>query len=145
LISHQPWDYAFGHGSALERFLELGGKILLLGCDHDNVTFLHYAEHIVDIPGKRVARFKVPVVEDGRRVWRDMAEIDTSGEGAHPNWPDRFFARIVDAYLAQTSNRGGRVGNAPCFIVDSRGLLAFALEVMKNVAADPQAAASLVQ
>ena len=143
LISHQPWNYAFGHESALDRFVQLEGKILLLGCDHDTVTFLHYAEHIVDIPEKRVARFKVPVAENGRRVWREMEEFDTSGEGAHPNWPDRFFARLADTYLAQTDNRGGQVGDARCFLLDSRGLLEFALSVMKAVALDPRAASSL--
>ncbi|MGH9374499.1 MAG: aminoglycoside N(3)-acetyltransferase, partial [Vicinamibacterales bacterium] len=116
LISHQPWNYPFGHGSALDRFVQLDGRILLLGCDHDTVTFLHYAEHIVDIPDKRVARFKVPVAEHGRRVWRDMEEFDTSDEGAHSNWPDRFFSRLVDTYLAQTNNRGGHVGDAHCFL-----------------------------
>jgi aminoglycoside 3-N-acetyltransferase len=138
LISSQPWDYAFGHGSALERFVELDGTILLLGCDHDTVTFLHYAEHIVDVPGKRVARYKVPVEEHGRRVWRDMEEFDTSDEGAHSNWPDRFFARLVDAYLARTNNAGGRVGDAQCFLLAARGLLEFVLPVMKAVAADPR-------
>jgi aminoglycoside N3'-acetyltransferase len=63
LLASQPWDYAFGADSALERLLLLDGKIVLLGSDHDAVTFLHYAEHIVDIPGKRVARYQVPVME----------------------------------------------------------------------------------
>jgi aminoglycoside 3-N-acetyltransferase len=143
LISEQPWDYAFGHRSALDRFVALDGKILLLGCDHDTVTFLHYAEHIVDIPEKRVARYEVPVNEDGRRVWRRMEEFDTSSEGAHPNWPGRFFARLVDAYLAQANNLGGYVGDARSFLLDARGLLEFALPVMKAVAADPRGAATL--
>ena len=60
----------------------LDGKILLLGCDHDTVTFLHYAEHIVDIPGKRVSKFKVPVSDGGICVWRDMEEFDTSDRRA---------------------------------------------------------------
>jgi aminoglycoside 3-N-acetyltransferase len=72
LFSSQPWNYAFGHDSALDRFVALDGRILLLGCDHDTITFLHYVEHIADIPGKRVARFKVPMAESGTRVWRDM-------------------------------------------------------------------------
>jgi aminoglycoside 3-N-acetyltransferase len=139
LISSQPWNYAFGRGSILERFVGLDGRILLLGCDHDNVTFLHYAEHIVDIPGKRVARFKVPVDENGTRVWRDMEEFD-SANGAHPNWPDRFFARLVDTYLKETNNSGDRVGYARAFLLDARGLLEFALPVMKAVAVDPAAA-----
>jgi len=132
LITEQPWDDAFGRGSALERFADLDGKILLIGSDHDAVTFLHYAEHIVDIPGKRIARFKVPVLEHGRRVWRDMAEVDT-GNPAHPNWPDRFFAQIVDEYLARTNNRGGRAGDAACVLIDARGLLELALAEMTRV------------
>jgi aminoglycoside 3-N-acetyltransferase len=131
LISEQPWDFAFGHGSALERFVELDGKILLLGCDHDNVTFLHYAEHIADVPDKRVARFKVPVLENGRRVWRDMAEFDTSAP-AHASWSEQLFGEIVESYLARTDNEGALVGDARSYLIDARGLLAFALAVMKD-------------
>lgn len=130
LISEQPWDYAFGAGSALERFVELDGRILLLGCDHDNVTFLHYAEHIVEIPGKRIANVEVPWLEDGRRVWREMAEVDTSSAGAHPSWPERFFAQIVNAHLSRTRNRGARVGHAHAFLTDARGMLDEALSQM---------------
>ena len=143
LISRQPWDYAFGRDSALDRFVALDGKILLLGSDHDTVTFLHYAEHIGDFAGKKVARYKVPVMVNGVRVWRDMAEFDTSGEGVHANWPDRFFALIVDSYLAQTGNRGGKVGDAQCYLISARGLLEFALPVMVRVAQDARAADGL--
>jgi hypothetical protein len=81
-----------------------------------------------------VARFQVPVREDGVRVWKAMEEFDTSDAGAHPNWPDRFFAAIVDAYLAQTGHRGGRVGGANCVLLEAAGLHAFALERMRAVA-----------
>jgi aminoglycoside 3-N-acetyltransferase len=144
LISRQPWNYAFGRGSALERFVSLDGHILLIGCDHDTVTFLHYAEHIADIPDKHVARFKVPVVENGERVWREMEEFDTSSRGAHANWPDRFFARLVDTYCANSGNRGGTVGDARSFLIDARRLLAFSLQMMTAVARDPAAAEMLV-
>ena len=108
LCAEQPWDYALGRGSPLERLLDLDGRILLLGCDHDSVTFLHYVEHVADFPDKRIARFQVPVLEDGRRVWRWMEEVDSSSEGAHAHWPDRFFAKIVDAHLAATEKTNGR-------------------------------------
>ena len=134
LFSFQPWDYAFGHDSPLERFAALDGKILLLGCDHDTVTFLHYVEHVADFPGKRIARFQVPVLEGGVRVWRPMAEVDSSGDGAHANWPDRFFATLVDGYLAATGNHGGRVGDAPSYLLSSRGLLEYARPIMERVA-----------
>lgn len=145
LFSRQPWDYAYGCDSVLARFVEIGGKILLLGCDHDTVTFLHHVEHIVDIPDKRVARFKVPILEDGARVWRDMEEFDTSGDGAHPNWPDRFFAKIVDTYLIQSGLHGGKVGDATCYLLPAGGLLEFALPVMKGVAWDRAAAGGLAE
>ncbi len=134
LFSEQPWDFPFGRGSALDRFVELNGKILLIGCDHDNVTFLHYAEHLLDVPGLRIVTMEVPWMEDGLRVWKEVREVDTSGAGAHPNWPNRFFAQIVNKYLARTQNRGGRVGHAHCFLVDARGLLDHGLTEMRATA-----------
>jgi aminoglycoside 3-N-acetyltransferase len=138
LASPQPWNYAFGSGSLLERLVTLNGRILLLGCDHDNLTFLHYAEHIVDIPGKRVTRFKVPLDDNGTRVWRESEEFDSSGAGAHPNWPEGFFARLVDTYLRETHNSGGLVGDARSYVLDCSGLLEFSLTVMKAMATDRQ-------
>jgi aminoglycoside 3-N-acetyltransferase len=138
LFESQPWNYAFGADSALERCVLLDGKIVLLGSDHDAVTFLHYAEHIVDIPGKRVARYQVPVMENGCPVWRAMEEFDTSGDGAHANWPDRFFGKIVGSFLSRTGNNGGLVGNAMTHVIRARELLDFALPVMETVAAVPQ-------
>ena len=134
LFSEQPWDFAFGRGSALERFTELDGKILLLGSDHDSVTYLHYPEHIAEFENKRIARFKVPILADGQRVWRDMAEVDTSTK-AHDNWPENFFAHIVDGYLSEAGNRGGLVGGAPSYLMPARGLLRYALGEMERVAA----------
>ena len=134
LFSEQPWDFAFGKGSALERFTALGGRILLLGSDHDNVTYLHYAEHIADFPDKRIARFKVPVLVDGNREWREMAEVDTSSVGAHANWPPDMFARIVNGYLNASGNSGGRVGSASSFLISARGLLDYAIREMERVA-----------
>ena len=142
LLEHTPWDFAFGAGSVLDRLVELDGRILLLGSDHDTVTFLHHVEHIADIPDKRIVCFRVPVMEHGTRVWREMAEFDTSG-GAHANWPDRFFALIVDSFLRMHGNRGGRVGDSRSHLFGARALLDFALPVMIAVAADQGRAATL--
>jgi aminoglycoside 3-N-acetyltransferase len=139
LLSPQPWNYAFGRGSLLERFVALDGKILMLGSDHDTVTFLHYAEHIGDFPGKRIARFKVPVLENGARVWKEMEEFDTSSRGVHENWSERFFADVVDAFLGATGNRGGPIGSATSHLLSARALLDFALPVMAEIATDASA------
>jgi aminoglycoside N3'-acetyltransferase len=103
-------------------------------------NLLHYVEHVAVIPDKRIRRFQVPVLDDGRRVWRGMEEFDTSGDGVQANWPNRFFAEIVDAYLTATGNQGGQVGNAASYILGARGLLDFALPLMEAVAIDPRAA-----
>jgi hypothetical protein len=66
-------------------------------------------------------------------VWKDQEEVDTS-EGAHANWPDRFFAQITDGYLAATANTGGTVGHARSYLLDARGLLAYALPLMESLA-----------
>ncbi len=73
------------------------------------------------------------------RVWRDMEEFDTSGTGVHPNWPGAFFARLVDAYLGTTGNRGGLVGDARSYLLPAAGLLQFARPVMERTALDPSA------
>jgi aminoglycoside 3-N-acetyltransferase len=114
LISRQPWDYALGADSVLERFLTVDGRILLLGADRDTVTFLHHVEHVVDIPNKRIARYQVPVDEQGRRVWRVQEEVDSSG-GAR--LAGSVLCQITDSYLAARGNVGGRVGDAPSHLV----------------------------
>jgi aminoglycoside 3-N-acetyltransferase len=134
LISEQPWNYAFGRGSLFERFLKVAGKILLLGSDHDNVTFLHYVEHVGEFPGKRVARYRVPVEENGMRVWREMEEFDSSGKGVHPNFPEGFFAQLVDGYLDERRNAGARVGIAASFVFPAQELMDFAMPRMISVA-----------
>jgi hypothetical protein len=73
-----------------------------------------------------------------------MEEFDSSDAGAHPHWPPRFFARLVDTYLQHTGSQGGHVGDAASVLLDSRGLLDFALPVMQAIAADRDAAQMLV-
>src|SRR5258708_9496519 len=109
----------------------LDGKIVLLGSDHDAVTFLHYVEHVADIPGKRIARYQVPVMENGCRVWRAMEEFDTSGDGVHLNWPDRFFAKIVASFLTKAGNNRARLGNSTTYILSTPEFLDFALASTK--------------
>jgi hypothetical protein len=63
-----------------------------------------------------------------------MKEFDTSGAGAHANWPDRFFATIVDGFLSASKDRGGFVGDALCHLLPARQLLEFAQPVMERMA-----------
>ena len=82
-------------------------------------------------------------MENGCQVWRAMEELDTSGDGVHANWPDRFFAKIIDSFLTRTRNNGARLGNAMTDVLSARELLDFAGPLMNAVAADLGAAESL--
>jgi len=54
---------------------------------------------------------------------------------AHANWPDRFFAAIVDRFVAERAWIGeaatGRVGGADCVLLDAAALVAFAVPIME--------------
>ena len=136
LFAPQAWTYAYGPDTPLARFAALGGRILLLGSDHDQVTFLHHAEHLVDVPDKRVVRYEVPWLIDGQRVWRPCEEFDTS-EPAHPAWPQDVFRQITDAFLRRTGNTGGRIGDAESYVFDAQPFLAFALDVLAALVHTP--------
>jgi hypothetical protein len=74
-----------------------------------------------------------------------MTEVDTSSKGAHPNWPDRFFAKIVDGFLRESDNRGGAVGDTIAFLIPVRPFLDFSRTVMERTAADALAAQDLFE
>lgn len=134
LLADQPWNYGYGRASPMEKLCDAGGRVLLLGSDHDEVTLLHYAEHVAEFEGKRIVRYRVPVMRDGKRVWLPCEEFDTSGDGVHPNWPDRFFALIVDDFIARYRGTEfcsrGMVGNSESVLMDAAKLVAHALPVM---------------
>jgi aminoglycoside 3-N-acetyltransferase len=134
LLAAHPWSWPYGTGSPLDRFRTLGGRILLLGSDHDEVTFLHHVEHVVDFPDKKISRYRVPSEEGGRVIWRDVEEVNTAGDGAHANWPARFFAHIVDGYLASSGNHGALVGNAAAYLIPAQDLYNFAAPIMHATA-----------
>lgn len=129
-----PWNYGYGIGSPLHKLCQDGGKVLLLGSRHDEVTLLHYAEHIAAFDGKRIVRYKVPLERDGERVWVDCEEFNTSAEGVHPAWPANFFEIIVDDFIAKHGGsvlcRRGPVGSAESVLMDARALVEHALPLM---------------
>jgi aminoglycoside 3-N-acetyltransferase len=134
LTRDQPWDYGFGRGSPFERLVDARGWLLLLGSDHDEVTLMHYVEHVTDFPGKKIARYLVPVMRAGKRAWVPCEEFDTSGAGVHANWPDRFFALITDAFIGEFHGtdvcHAGKVGDADAFLLDAHALVKVAAPIM---------------
>lgn len=128
LIAPHSLHEGYGAGSPLERFVQLGGKVLLLGAPLDAVTVLHHAETLADIPNKRRVRYEQPVLdEQGRKVWRIAEEFDTNGirdcfaqDGAMD-----AVETIARACVAEGRHRAGRVGQADCHLFDAQDLVRF--------------------
>lgn len=128
LTADHPLNYGYGPGSPLAKLYESQGKLLLLGSDLDQVTLLHYAEHLAPIPEKRIQRFKVPLLQEGRKQWHEVEEYDTSI--GIKNWQDRYFASLVGQFLKQQDIRPMKVGEADSYLIEAKALVDFAVAAM---------------
>ena len=137
IVDPQPWDFPYGPGSPLARLVESGGQVLMLGAPLDTITLLHHAEHLAESPRKRFVHRQMPVLEDGRSVWRTYKDIDTSAHGAFPY--EEVLGPGVDPFTA--IGRGaveagiglsGRVGDAESHVFEAEPLVQFALRWLEE-------------
>jgi len=98
LTRDHPLQYGMGRGSPLARLCEAGGKVVLLGSPLSNVTLLHHAEHLAEVPNKGIVRYWAPILHNGEKAWIQIEEFNTGGEGCLP-WhgaTDLFEAIVRD-------------------------------------------------
>jgi aminoglycoside 3-N-acetyltransferase len=131
ITSDHPLQYGYGRGSPLEKLCQAGGQVLLLGAPLETLTVLHYAEHIADVPDKRIARYKMPVLRGGQRVWADFEEYDTS-DGIVDWEGEDYFITIARAFLASGQGRSGHVGAAPSYLFAAAALVQFGVAWMER-------------
>lgn len=128
LLANHPLDYGYGPGSPFAKLVEAGGKVLMLGAPPDTMTLLHHAEHLADIPGKRIKRVEVPFASPSGTEWRWVEEFDT-GDAVAPQLDGRdYFSEIVEELLAAGFGSRGKVGKAGCILVDAADVVPFAVE-----------------
>jgi aminoglycoside 3-N-acetyltransferase len=118
-------DYGYGPQSPLGKLVAANGKIMLIGAPWDTMTLLHHAEHVADFPHKRIRRYESPMLIDGKAVWRQFEEFDTSN--APDGLPDDYFATIVAEFLASGQGRRGTIGTAPSVLVSAPAVVDFAV------------------
>jgi aminoglycoside 3-N-acetyltransferase len=133
LTADHPMDYGYGPGTPLARLVAARGKVLMLGAPLDTMTLLHHAEHLADLPGKRVILTEVPFATADGIAWRVIEEFDTS-DPCVPALPADFIAQIVAAYLATGAGRQGKVGQADSVLVEAAEIVPFAIAWMERVA-----------
>ncbi|MCA3254730.1 MAG: aminoglycoside 3-N-acetyltransferase [Alphaproteobacteria bacterium] len=132
ITADHPQDYGYGLGSPLEKLVEAGGRVLMVGAPWDTMTLIHHADHLADIPAKRVLRYEVPFAsDDGRVKWRMVEEFDTT-EPPFDGLPEDYIERIVTAFVATGNGRQGRIGNAPSLLVEAAPMCAFAVDWLER-------------
>lgn len=131
ITADHPQDYGFGPGTPFARLVENGGRVLMVGAPWDTMTLVHHADHLADIPGKRVKRYEVPFADPGGVRWRMVEEFET-GDPITAEMPDDYIDRIVRAYVATGEGRQGLIGRAPSLLVDARAVCAFAVRWLEE-------------
>lgn len=130
LTARHPWQYGNGPDSPLARLCAAGGSVLLLGPVLSNITLLHHAEQLAQMPDKRIDRYTMPVMRDDERVWVTIEEYDTT-DGIADFGEDDTFAAIGRAFLAAGRGRNARVGAAEAALLPAVDLVSFAVEWME--------------
>ena len=133
LIAEHRLDHGFGPGSPLARFVERGGKSLLLGAPLSTVTVVHYAEYLCEVPDKQYVNYEVPLLRNGNKVWRRVEQMNRDGF-IRPvqNFDEDYIAQVVRAYLAAERHRTGRVGEALAYLFDAADLVDFAISFFER-------------
>jgi aminoglycoside 3-N-acetyltransferase len=130
ITENHPLQYGFGPGSPVAKLCDVKGKVLLLGAPLDSLTILHHAEHLAKVPNKQVVHYKMPVLQDGKRVWMDIEEFDTCG-GILPGAAE-YFNAIPQEYTSLGRCRTGRVGTAESYLFDAADLVKFAVQWLEK-------------
>jgi len=126
-----PLDYGYGEGSPLARLVAAGGKVLMVGAPLDTMTLLHHAEHLADLPGKRVIRMEYPLATPHGTEWRTVEEFDTCDPVVSAA-PEDYFGTIVADYLATGAGARGRVGDADSVVAEAAEIVPFAVAWMEE-------------
>ena len=126
ICGDHPLDYGYGPGSPLAKLVEGEGRVLLLGSPLENVTLLHFSEHMARLPNKRVIRYREKLLQDGRAEWVEIEEFDTSAPVVEAA-PEDHFDQLVRAYLRKRDVPKRNVGSAESYLFDAKSLHRFAV------------------
>ncbi|MDJ0752105.1 MAG: aminoglycoside 3-N-acetyltransferase [Ardenticatenaceae bacterium] len=131
ICENHPVNYGYGENSPLAKLVEVNGKVLLLGSHLDHVTLLHYAEHLANLPGKKVIRRADKVLIDGRVEEIIIEEFDT-GDPIVEGMSDTYFEMIMQDFIQSKGVKSGRIGHADSYLLDAKTLVDFAVAKMEK-------------
>lgn len=131
VTADHPFQYGYGEGSPFEKVLQSQGRVLMLGAPLDTITLLHYAEHMANLPDKRIHRYRRLMPGPSGPSWVDFEEFDT-GDPVHSKLPANCFEMIANDYLASGCGSRTLIGNAESFLFDGPDLVAFAIPWLEH-------------
>ncbi len=111
--NHTPW------GELYRR----GGKILLVGVDHESNTMLHYAESRLRSDDTPTQITGAAIIQDGERKWVSWKEI---------NYNSDDFKELGAAYEKSIDYKPMKVGQAEARLLLMRDLIDFAIGWMRE-------------
>jgi len=103
-----------------------------IGSDLDQVTLLHLAEHLSNIPEKQVVTRSLNVVRDDGTTDSVMIEEFDTSKPVVSGMPKRFFASVVEDFLATGAASSGLVGQALSYLLPAKELVSHAVSVMER-------------
>ena len=128
ILEPTPLHDYHGFGSPLERFANLGGRVLRLGANADTVTLTHYAEYLADVPNKiRVRRRYVRA--DAGEIWIESLD-DTDGIATWPHGD--YFEQIYLDYSSTDALRVGPLGLCKGELFEPKHFVSFAVDWMNH-------------
>lgn len=113
ILAEHSLEFGEGARTPFEQLYVQGAKTLLLGVGFNRCTSLHYAEFLA--PNRRTKRTRVPVWQDGRRMWVEHADMASDG--------GRLFPKAGASFRATGAVREGQVGSAPSLLFSTRELV----------------------
>jgi aminoglycoside 3-N-acetyltransferase len=132
LLDDLPWDDYYGPGSALDRFVSAGGRVLRLGADPDTVSVLHLAEYHADVPDTvRIRRHRRVLGPHGPRIVVVESLDDENGIVPDQRQPEEdYFAIILREFLATGRAREARVGGTDAQLFEAADIVGFGADWM---------------
>ncbi len=121
LVENHDLRDIFGESSPLAKLYKLGGKVLLIGVEHDKNTSLHLADVRAEYPGKHNTVEHSAMLVEGVRQWAGYETLYVDGED---------FTEIGSAFEKAYPVGLARIGNALVRCMDQRTLVDFAVSWM---------------
>ncbi|QHE53557.1 aminoglycoside N(3)-acetyltransferase [Pontibacillus sp. HMF3514] len=115
ILADQPLEWSLGEGSPLGKLYDEGAYVLLLGAGFDSCTAFHLAEYRIGY--QDVITKGAPMIEDGKRIWKEYKELE---------FRDELFEDLGADFEKTQSLSAGHVGSAKSYLFDVKEAVDYA-------------------